>query len=289
MSALSKILTLLAAVWTAAPLAAADAQRRDWDDTDVEGAEACRAIWREYGRTMSGRPRAVHCEIREVGVTPARRIEVDGDQHGGLRVAGSPRPDIRVRLVIQTQGEDPDDARELAKQVSLDLSSAVWRPRVPDIRDDRRNGRRLVSATVLIDAPRQTDLVARVEHAPMAIAGLRGRLDLDASHGPLVLDDVGGDVRARVQHGPLSIDVSGKTWDGAGLDAEAMHGPLTLRLPRDFDADLEIGAEHGPLDIDFPVTVTRFDRSRISTKLGAGGPRVRAFATHGPLRVRVTR
>jgi hypothetical protein len=123
----------------------------------------------------------------------------------------------------------------------------------------------------------------------MLVAGLRGRLDLDAAHGPMDLEDVGGNVRARVQHGPLSIDVTGKQWDGERLDAEAAHGPLTLRLPRDFQADLELGAEHGPFDVDFPVTLTRFDRSRITTKLGAGGPPVRAFASHGPLSVRVAR
>ncbi|MEX2179570.1 MAG: hypothetical protein WD801_12720 [Gemmatimonadaceae bacterium] len=289
MSIFSRVLPPLAVMLVAAPFEASDAQRRDWDDTNVEGAESCRAIWREYGRTMSGRPSAVHCEIRDVGVTPARRIDVDGDEHGGLRVVGAQRSDIRVRLVIQTQGEDLADARDLARQVSLDLSRATWRPEVPVIRDNRRIGRRYVSATVLIDAPRQTDLIARVEHAPMWVEGLRGRLDLDAAHGPLNLNDVGGDVRARVRHGPLTIAVTGRTWDGAGLDAQAEHGPLTLRLPREFDADLEMGAEHGPMDIDFPVTLTRFDRTRISTKLGAGGPRIRAFATHGPLSVHVAR
>jgi hypothetical protein len=64
---------------------------------------------------------------------------------------------------------------------------------------------------------------------------------------------------------------------------------MTLRLPRDFNAELEIGAEHGPLDVDIPLTLTRFDRSFISTKLGAGGPRVRAIAQHGPMSLRVNR
>lgn len=282
-------MTTLAAILIAAPIQTSHAQRHDWDDTSVEGAESCRAIWREYGRTMSGRPRAVHCEIRDVGVTPARRIEVSGDGRGGLRLTGGQRADIRVRLVIQTQGSDLEDARDLARRVSLDLASATWRPDVPVIRDNRRIGRRFVSAIVLIDAPRNTDLVARVDHAELSVAGVRGRLDLHARHGPLDLEDVGGDVRARVQHGPLTIAVTGRTWEGAGLDARAEHGPLTLRLPREFDADLEVGAEHGPFDIDFPVTLTRFDRSRISTKLGAGGPPIRAFATHGPLSVRVAR
>ena len=287
MPAIPKVLSPLAALLMFIPAEAAHAQRDR--DAEVDGAETCREIWREFGRNSNGRPRAVHCEVRDLGVTPHRAIDVDGDEHGGLRVVGSQRSDIRVRLVIQTQGEDVADAKELARQVSLDLDRTLWRASVPDLRDSRRYGRRHVSATIVIDAPRNTNLTARVEHAPMLVAGLRGRLDLDAAHGPMDLEDVGGNVRARVQHGPLSIDVTGKQWDGERLDAEAAHGPLTLRLPKDFQADLELGAEHGPFDVDFPVTLTRFDRSRITTKLGAGGPPLRAFASHGPLSVRLAR
>jgi hypothetical protein len=170
----------------------------------------------------------------------------------------------------------------------MDLSRAVWRVDAPDL-DDSRRYRRFVGATLVIDAPVESNLTARATHAPLRIENLRGRLDIDGAHGPVHLSDIGGDVRARVQHGPLHVELSGRQWQGAGLDAEATHGPLVLQLPRDYGAQLELGAEHGPFDIDFPITVTRFDKSRIATTLGAGGPRIRAFAAHGPLSVRTAR
>lgn len=259
-------------------------------DDDVEGADTCSAIWREFGRTMSGRPYAVFCEIREVGTTPrGSLIDVDGGLRNGVRITGSARNDIRVRLVIQAQGESVEEARDLARQVSLSLSSTPLRATLPDFQDNRSRGRRFVAATIVIDAPVESNVTAQVEHAPLDIENVRGRLDVRAEHGPLRLRDVGGDVRARVAHGPLGISLSGKKWEGIGLDAEASHGPLTLRLPRDYAAELEIGAEHGPIDSDFPLTLTRFDRSRIQTKLGAGGPRIRAVAQHGPMSLRMER
>lgn len=260
-----------------------------WDDDDLPGAESCRDIWREFGRHSNGRARAVHCEIRDVGVTPRReRVDVDGDSHTGVHITGGQRNDIRVRLVIQAQGDDVADARALAARVSVDLSRAVWRVDTPDLDDDRRY-RRFVGASLVIDAPIQTNVTARTMHAPLEIENLSGRIDIDGTHGPVHLSDVAGDVRARVAHGPLTVDLSGRQWQGAGLDLEATHGPLTVRLPRDYNADLEIGAEHGPFDIDFPITLTRFDKSRIDTKIGNGGPRIRAFAAHGPLSIRTTR
>ena len=282
------------ALWTSVALLAAfpapgSAQRR-FDDTDLPGAESCRDIWERYGRMMSGRPRAVHCEVRDIGTVPRReRIDIDGDRHTGVHVVGAQRSDVRVRLVIQAQGEDVADARALASEVRMDLTRAVWRADVPDIDDSRRNGRRFVGATIVVEAPVESNVTARNEHAPLKIENVRGRLDVDGAHGPVHLSDVGGDVRARVQHGPLHVELSGRQWQGVGLDAEATHGPLVLRLPREYGAQLELGAEHGPFDIDFPITVTRFDKSRIETKLGAGGPRIRAYTAHGPLSVRIAR
>jgi hypothetical protein len=278
-----------AVVLAVLPYADAGAQRR-YDDVNVEGAESCRDIWERYGRMMSGRARAVHCEIRDVGTVPRReRIDVDGDRHTGVHIIGAQRSDVRVRLVIQAQGDDVADARSLAGEVTMDLARAVWRANVPDIRDSRRSGRRWVAATIVVETPVESNVTARNEHAPMRIENVSGRLDVVGAHGPVHLSDIGGDVRARVQHGPLHMELSGRQWQGAGLDAEAMHGPLVLRLPRDYGAQLELGAEHGPFDIDFPITVTRFNKSRIETKLGAGGPRIRAFTAHGPLSVRTMR
>jgi hypothetical protein len=264
--------------------------QRGYDDVNVEGADSCRDIWERYGRMMSGRPRAVHCEVRDIGTVARReRLDIDGDRHTGVHIIGAQRSDVRVRLVIQAQGDDVADARGLASQVTLDLSRAVWRADVPSIGDSRRNGRRFVGATIVVETPVESNITARAEHAPLKIENVRGRLDLDGAHGPVHLSDIGGDVRARVQHGPLHVELSGRQWQGVGLDVEATHGPLTLRLPPDYGAQLELGAEHGPFDIDFPITVTRFDKSRIETKLGAGGPRIRAYTAHGPLSVRTTR
>src|SRR5687767_10884974 len=150
------------------PFADIGAQR--YDDVNVDGAESCRDIWERYGRMMSGRARAVHCEIRDLGTVARReRIDVDGDRHTGVHILGAQRSDVRVRLVIQAQGEDVADARGLAGEVTMDLARAVWRADVPDIRDSRRNGRRWVAATIVVETPVESNVTARNEHAPMRI------------------------------------------------------------------------------------------------------------------------
>jgi hypothetical protein len=264
--------------------------QRDYDDTDVDGAETCRQIWREYGRSMSGRPTAVYCEVREVGTAPKPSvIDVEGGMRTGVRITGSSRSDMRVRLVIQAQGRDVADARRLAGEVGFDISRTPLQASVPEFDEGERRGRRFVAATIVIDAPIESNVTAHATHAPLDVENVRGRIEVRGEHGPVGLRDVGGDVRARVAHGPLDVYLSGPRWEGAGLDALAQHGPLTLRVPRNYAAELEIGAEHGPMDSEFPLTLSRFDRSNIQTRLGAGGPRIRAIASHGPMSLRVAR
>jgi hypothetical protein len=277
----------LATLMLAAP--ALDAQRYE-STANIDGDETCRPIWREFGRSMNGRAAAVYCEIREIGTTakPAT-IEVDGGRHNGVLITGAARSDMRVRLVIQAQGRDVAEARSFAQEVRFDLSRTPLQAIVPEFNDGNRRDRRFVSATIVIDAPVESNIWARAEHAPMEIENVRGRIDVNGAHGPVGLRNVGGDVRARVAHGPLDVYLSGTKWDGTGLDAHAQHGPLTLRLPRDFGAELEIGAEHGPMDSEFPLTLSRFDRSFLQTRLGAGGPRIRAIASHGPMSLRIAR
>jgi hypothetical protein len=43
---------------------------------------------------------------------------------------------------------------------------------------------------------------------------------------------------------------------------------------------------NGGMNIDFPITVQGTIGRRITTKLGTGGPRVRATTTNGGVRIR---
>ena len=283
---------LLTAAILSLAMAPAEAQRRYSDDRDAEGTETCRDIWREFGRQVSGRPRAYHCEIREIGVMPKPELlEFDGGSYTGARVLGAKRSDVRVRLVIQAQSYSVAEAKELAKGVTIDLKALPIR--IDGLRRTRDRNRddddERVAAVAVFDAPDQLNLRMNVRYGPMDVENVSGRMDLRASYGPLNMKDVGGDVRARVDYGPIEVELTGAKWQGTGLDAEAAYGPVTLRVPRNFGAELEIGADHGPIDVDFPLTLRRFDRSLIETKLGDGGPRVRAVARYGPMSLKMAR
>jgi hypothetical protein len=277
-------LAIAATLLADARLLAAQRGTRDWRDRNVPGNETCRDIWREYGRSMTGDPVAVYCEIRDVGTRAGRgTLEVDGGSREGVLVRGADRSDVRVRVVVQALGRWVADARRLAQRVEVDLSRTPLR--VSGI-DGAQDDDHFVAATLVVDTPREADLAARVGYAPLTVADVRGRMDLQADHGPLRIENVGGDVRARVSYGPLDVALDGRRWDGARLDAESAYGPVTLTVPENFAGDLEIGSDHGPFSSDLPLTVSRLDDAPVRARLGGGGPPVHAVARYGPMSLR---
>ena len=133
--------------------------------------------------------------------------------------------------------------------------------------------------------PRQTDLDLSTENGPLAVRGVEGDMSLSAHNGPVALYGVAGDVRARVRNGPLSVVLGGNRWEGTGLDAETVNGPVVLSIPENYSARLETGTVNGPMSVDFPITVTLQGRvnQRINATLGQGGAPVRVVTTNGPL------
>jgi DUF4097 and DUF4098 domain-containing protein YvlB len=239
--------------------------------------------WLDRCREDSRRSdRAKYCEVRELGMrADDRPLTVDPGQNGGAAVRAWDRDSIHVSARVQTHGGDDDEARDVARQVRIEVSRGLVRSDGPSM---RRGTSWSVSYEILV--PRRTDLRVDTHNGPIAVEGVSGRMELTAVNGPLTLDAVGGDVRARTTNGPLRVTLEGRRWEGAGLDAETTNGPAVLSIPENYSARLETGTVNGPMSIGFPITVQGRLRNRLTVDLGSGGPPVRVVTTNGPVVVR---
>ncbi len=227
--------------------------------------------------------RETHCEVRVSGFRPGRgAFTFDPGANGGVRVEGWAHDSVEVHARVRGNAYELADARALAREVTVERSGNSVRAEVPSA------GRReSVSVELVIYLPTRSDLDIETRNGPLSVSGVQGRMSLFTQNGPLSLDDVGGNVQARTQNGPLRVSLTGNRWQGEGLDAEAVNGPVTLVIPQSYNAELETGTQNGPMDIDFPLTVTvrgRMNR-QINTTLGSGGPPIRVVTRNGPLRL----
>ena len=237
-----------------------DCRDRDWDDDD----------------------RYKYCEIKEQRLQPSgAALTADGRQNGGITVRGWDQREILVRARIQTWAGSEERAREMASEVKIETTGGRVSATGPS------SGRRsswAVSYEIFV--PQRYDLDLETYNGGIHVSDVRGRLELSAHNGGLHLDNVGGDVRGTTTNGGLHVDLEGDKWDGAGLDLRTTNGGVDLSIPGNYSATLETGTVNGGMNIDFPITVQGRITRRLTTRLGSGGPTIRAITTNGGVRIR---
>ncbi|MBK8598886.1 MAG: hypothetical protein IPP07_09110 [Holophagales bacterium] len=137
-------------------------------------------------------------------------------------------------------------------------------------------------------------VTARLENGPLSLSGVHGAVDVEATNGPVSFKDGSGDWTVRVTNGPLSAHFAGTRWEGKGLVAETVNGPLTVSLDPRFASGLRVSAaSHTP----FRCRAAACSGARRtfggedgdgdrSVEIGAGEPVVRLSTVNGPVTIR---
>lgn len=223
-----------------------------------------------------------HCEVREESMA-AGPLTVDAGTNGGIRVVAWDQNSIRVQAIVQASARDEARAREIASSVQLIVGGGRVNANGPDTTGRRESW----SVSYRINVPRQNDLDLRATNGGITIDGVSGDIKFDTTNGGVRLTDLGGRVRGETHNGGLNVVLSGRQWEGEGIDVETNNGGVTLTIPDGYNAQLETRTVNGGFRSDVPLTVQgelSFRRG-ISTTLGSGGAPVRVRTTNGGVRI----
>jgi hypothetical protein len=245
-------------------------------ESDEEWLDNC-----ANGRWNGRHPTA--CDVRVQRIANREMLRVRPGQNGGVQIVADDRNDIEVHARLQASAESRSDASAIMRGITVDMGSTVG------VDGPARDRDANWSVSFVIYVPRNTNLDLETQNGPIHIKQVVGRMELSAVNGPISLSGVGGEVHAVTQNGPLQVRLTGNRWNGAGLDAETQNGPIHLAIPENYNAMLETGTVNGPMQTDFPITMTlngRMSWKRFTTKLGEGGGKVRVVTTNGPVTLR---
>jgi hypothetical protein len=222
-----------------------------------------------------------HCEVRESRL-PAGALRLDGGAMGGVTVRAHQGREIVVRAVVESRAASAGRARELAQGVQVRTDGTVRATG----RDAGTNEGWWVSYDVLV--PARTDLELQARNGPVSVSGVSGTMRLRTQNGPVRLENVSGDVRASAQNGPVDVRLAGSRWNGTGLVAETVNGPVTVRMPSGYAARIEGETTRGPIHTDLPIRGSgrSWERRTIATDVNGGGPTLRFTTVNGPLTIR---
>ncbi len=210
-----------------------------------------------------------------------------------------------VRIRVDWHGQDPsrwhltemqggNSIHFELKQKELAWLQGGWQGRSPE---------------VTVDAPTATDLDLHAGNGAVNVAGLHGALDLKTGNGGIQTDDTAGALRlqtgngaVQVRHaegtftsgngnGAISVEgrfsqvdlhtgngvVSLSLLPGSQLQSSSRlttgNGHVTLRLPRDLRAELDINTGNGGISNSLAMTgQPNSDRQHLHGALNGGGP-----------------
>jgi DUF4097 and DUF4098 domain-containing protein YvlB len=151
-----------------------------------------------------------------------------------------------------------------------------------------------------IRMPRSAKVNVHSGDGAVSARGLEGELDFSTGDGRLELEDVDGSLRAHTSDG--SVRVAGRfdvlelrTSDGRvevearpgsqlreAWDIRSSDGSVTLRIPGDLAADVELHTSDGRITTNIPIVVEgSFGHHDINGKMNGGGNRLTVHTSDG--------
>jgi DUF4097 and DUF4098 domain-containing protein YvlB len=156
-----------------------------------------------------------------------------------------------------------------------------------------------------VQAPRQIQSDIRTGDGSIEATGLQGETRLRTGDGNIGAESLNGSLEATTGDGNMHVrgrldSLSLRSGDG-NMDVEVLPGSkiasswrvesgdggVTIRLPRDFAADLDLHTGDGSISVDLPLTTTAGGRSEhdLRARLNAGGATFFIRTGDGSIRV----
>ena len=159
------------------------------------------------------------------------------------------------------------------------------------IRHDNRSARSTRNARVARSDDVSVHFVVRVPNGVRVdIETVNGELDVSGVNTEVRVETVNGSIEARSAGGPVraktvndSITVGmGNMTTCDDLDYVIVNGAITVEMPSNFGAQLELSTVNGRVNADFPVTVVGIlSTHKLRDTVGNGSARVRATTVNG--------
>jgi hypothetical protein len=248
---------------------------------------------------FDGRDAVVQSEEKIITKAEAPLLHVQAESNGGVQVQGWDQNNYSVTLCKAARSGS--DAEDVLGQIKLTFSNSEVGVSGPD-------SHRQWTAHLLIKAPRGAAMDLNVHNGPMGLFQVegnlkvhavngpitvqkcRGDLNLTAENGPISLEENSGKMNVRTQNGPININLEGTAWNGAGLEAHATNGPVTLSVPSGYQSGVILESDgRGPFSCRASVCDEgrkTWDEEHKRVEFGNGPTLVHVSTVNGPVTVR---
>src|SRR6266849_8792001 len=228
---------------------------------------------------LDGERPTIQSEERTVSKAEAAVLRVHEVENGGVQVQGW---DKDVYSVTACKAAVGGDAARLLSQIKLAVQGGEVSVSGPH--GDREDW----TVYLLIRTPRSADIEVTAHNGPVSLYSVNGKITTRATNGPISFSGTSGKLRLHTQNGPISVSL-GANWDGSELVADAVNGPLTLRVPSGFRSSFLVESNgHSPISCHASICSDArktWDDEHRRIEYGSGSPVIRLSTQNGPISV----
>jgi DUF4097 and DUF4098 domain-containing protein YvlB len=249
------------------------------------------------------RDAVVRSEERTLTKSEAAVLQIHPHSNGGVQVVGWDKDTYSVTACKAAAGSG-DEAERTLSQITMSVEKGRISTNGP--RDDEE-----WTVYLLIRAPKSSSidvdttngplsfydvdgkLTARAKNGPISLKNFSGDAEITAVNGPISLDGSSGSVRIHTENGPISVALEGKTWNGAGLSADAKNGPVTLMVPSGYESSFVVeSTNYAPVSCKASICDNArktWDDAHRRIEYGSSPAMIRLSTVNGPVSVRDSR
>jgi len=210
----------------------------------------------EPAKTSASAPESpyVEREEKQFNFFPGGKIEILTGVPGSLKIVGWKKGSVLVEAEKILYYETPERAKAFLQKspirVRWSQTSATIRamtsPEPPAIME--------VNYTVYVPGEK-TDINAKVEKGDFSIDGVNGWIEATVKEGSIEAKSMAGYFSGITQRGDIFAEMSGKRWNGLEFAALTQQGSVTLQLPAEYSAALQLETRNGKIAVDYPPRV----------------------------------
>ena len=154
---------------------------------------------------FAGIPFSERAEAEEVVTVPAHRKGVVRIDHvnGRLRLVGSDRKDILLRVQKSVRAESQEAAEAVLKEISIATHKQHDALEIQVVAPKRWN--RHVCTNLDVEVPRKSSVQIYSSNGSMCIRELVGKVHARSSNGSININDVKGDIDAETSNGKILL------------------------------------------------------------------------------------
>jgi hypothetical protein len=249
------------------------------------------------------RDAVVRSEERTLTKSEAAVLQIHPHSNGGVQVVGWDKDTYSVTACKAAAGS-VDEAEGILSQITMAVEKGRISTNGPG--DDEE-----WTVYLLVRAPKSSSidvdttngplsfydvdgkLTARAKNGPISLKNFSGDAEITALNGPISLDGSSGSVRIHTENGPISVALEGKTWNGAGLSADAKNGPVTLMVPNGYESSFVVeSTNYAPVSCKASICDNArktWDDEHRRIEYGSSPAMIRLSTVNGPVSVRDSR